>query len=53
MTVNIQKAGAVSGLIYQMVVPDFVVKRASGHGASYDVGNGEKGRIAPRYQRKR
>ena len=34
MAVDVQKAGAVFGLIDQVVVPDFVVKRASGHGSS-------------------
>jgi hypothetical protein len=51
MAVDVQKAGAIGGLIYQMIVPDFVVKRTSGHGSSLRVGIfgiGDAGRGAPK-----
>jgi hypothetical protein len=38
MAVDVQKTGAVFGLIDHVVVPDFVVKRASGHGSSLGFG---------------
>ena len=45
MAVDIQKAGAVIGLIDHMVIPDFVVKCASGHGSLFQLwGNRQKAR---------
>jgi hypothetical protein len=54
MAVDIQKAGAVFGLVDNVIVPDLVVKRARSHGSSFlelaVIGKRVAGAKAPDYR---